>query len=249
MNNIFEEAYDGLAAVYEKWCTGDMAYVSCKNFYINYLKNIDGILVELGVGTGRIACTLVEEYHKNIIGIDTSEEMLALASKKISMNHCGGNIRLIKENMLELALPNPVSCIYLPFRTIGHIIHKQDVIRLFERIRMNLKDGGHFLFDHYIFDREWAENHNRVRIKMYEDRVISIEDYYRYDFNKQLMDCSVYVNEKEVARFPFAYRDVSYYEEILRLTGFRIENLYGEYDMSEMANNSRHQIYVCIKDR
>ena len=68
---------------------------------INYLKNIDGILVELGVGTGRIACTLVEEYHKNIIGIDTSEEMLALASKKISMNHCGGNIRLIKENMLE----------------------------------------------------------------------------------------------------------------------------------------------------
>jgi len=190
MNNIFEEAYDGLAAVYEKWCTGDMAYVSCKNFYINYLKNIDGILVELGVGTGRIACTLVEEYHKNIIGIDTSEEML------------------------ELALQNSVSCIYLPFRTISHIIHKQDVIRLFERIRMNLKDGGHFLFDHYILDREWAENHNRVRIKMYEDRAISIEDYYRYDFNKQLIDCSVYVNEKEVARFPFAYRDVSYYEEI-----------------------------------
>ncbi len=84
---------------------------------------------------------------------------------------------------------------------------------------------------------------------MYEDRAISIEDYYRYDFNKQLMDCSVYVNEKEVARFPFAYRDVSYYEEILRLTGFRIENLYGEYDMSEMTNNSQHQIYVCIKER
>lgn len=245
MANTFESSYDGIAGVYEKWCMGDPAFGPCHDYYIQALKDVEGPLVELGIGTGMIALPLVQKYGKHVIGIDESAQMLGLAQKKYDTGQKNGTLTLQKGNFLDLTLPRRVPCIYIPFRTIGHIVETEDVLRLFRRIHQNLEDNGLLLFDHYVFCRAWADAHNRKRILMYEDPQIRIEDYYRYDFARERMDCSVFVNDLEVSRFEFAYHKVGYYQELLEQSSFAIEQLYGGYDHSMLTEYAVEQIYVC----
>ena len=45
-------------------------------FYLDLAKKVDGVVLELGVGTGRVALSLARAGH-TILGADSSEPMLA----------------------------------------------------------------------------------------------------------------------------------------------------------------------------
>lgn len=243
----FYKAYDYLADVYELWSTGDPAYYASLDFYINQLKDIESPIAELGIGTGRIAYQLSRLYNKKIIGIDESVKMLEIVHKKYKDNEIENLIELICEDMSHFTLPVKVNAVYLPFRTIGHLLDQEQLIHLFQSVYDNLNIHGYFLFDHYIFSKEWAREHNKKRIKMYSSDTYLIEDYYEYDFIKQIMDCRIFINDKEQSRFFFSYHNPMYYIKLLSRTGFTIKQMYGEFDGTPFDNTCCNQIYICQK--
>ena len=52
-----------------------------------YVPSKPGLIVDLGCGTGRFSASLAERFKTQVIGIDPSERMLAIARSKLSSEH------------------------------------------------------------------------------------------------------------------------------------------------------------------
>ena len=72
-------AYDGFAPIYDAW-SADMT--EDVDFYVELASEADGPIVELAVGSGRVAIPVAERTGKRIIGIDSSPAMLAVARER-----------------------------------------------------------------------------------------------------------------------------------------------------------------------
>jgi ubiquinone/menaquinone biosynthesis C-methylase UbiE len=67
--------YDTWASVYDAWGSGMPGDVP---HYVSLAREADGPIVELAVGTGRVAIEVVRETGKPVLGIDSSQAMLKL---------------------------------------------------------------------------------------------------------------------------------------------------------------------------
>ncbi len=71
--------YDAWAPVYDAWAadmTEDVAH------YVRLAREADGPIVELMVGSGRVAIEVVRETGKSVLGIDSSPAMLEIARER-----------------------------------------------------------------------------------------------------------------------------------------------------------------------
>lgn len=246
-----ECSYDGIADFYEKWCSGDEAYQQSFDFYTAFLQTQPGPFLELGIGTGRIALDLISRIDCQVVGIDTSKKMLDRCHKDyLELQRNGkavGILFLVHDCMENLKAERKFQTVYLPFRTVGHILSDITLRKLFESVYRSLLPGGLFLLDHYIFHRFWAEAHDAVDIPMFEDADEVITDYYRYDFSNGRMDCSVKRNGILAQTFRFRWIEVETIRKLAELSGFTVEKLYGDFDGSAWNADSPNQIWVFRK--
>ncbi len=243
-------AYAGISCLYEKWCTGDPFYEKTKQFYMNYLPQREGPFLELGVGTGRIARLLVHHYAVEIIGVDICSEMLDICVTEYcrqKKSGCPGTLCLEKADMTKLHYFEQFGTVYLPFRTVGHILKEKDLDAMFQGVYRALKHGGGFILDHYMFDRMWAEAHQDVDILMYSDDRVRIEDHYLYNFEKEYMDCTIKVNGTVADQFCFRWYSKECIGSAAQKAGFILESLMGEFDGSVWNEESGNQIWVWRK--
>src|ERR1700750_567013 len=70
--------YDAWADRYAESSTGEAADVS---FYVELAREAEGPLVELAVGTGRVAVPVAQATRRRVIGIGSSPAMLPQARK------------------------------------------------------------------------------------------------------------------------------------------------------------------------
>lgn len=233
--------YSGIAKYYEKWCRGDHSYLLVASFYRHYLSQYTGIFAELGVGTGRIAIPVSRQENVKVYGIDICEEMLQECEKGRTSD---ADLSLLRADFRDFVLPQRADIIYMPFRTIGHMMTKADLESCFHCVQCNLKEGGLFIFDHYMFSREWAEAHNDIEIPMYEEDGLKITDRYRYDFFNNIMHCNIAVNESTVTRFDFRWIDVDEIKDVYPQYSFCCEKLMGSFSGSVWTPESSDQIWV-----
>lgn len=255
-----KEIYDNLASIYDSWITGDLSEEASLNFYVELVNREQGTIVELGIGTGRIAIELAKK-GKDIIGIDISERMLDICKDKILQHKVNSKITLIKADICNFSLPEPVDLIYLPFRTIGHLLTYQDQLAMFRCVFNNLKKGGRFIFDHYMFNNDWAIKVQGLELFMSSNRVDFlrkrvISDCYTFDFDNQLLMCkvksSVVDNTDQILdcdsfTFKFKWLTIEQIKQLIKESGFKKINLLGEFDGSKWSLNSGNQIWIIEK--
>src|SRR5437660_7711960 len=62
--------YDAWADRYAEWSTGVAADVP---FYVGLARETNGLLVELAVGTGRVAIPVAQATGRRVVGIDSTK--------------------------------------------------------------------------------------------------------------------------------------------------------------------------------
>jgi SAM-dependent methyltransferase len=137
--------YDAHAAQYDVWAA-DM--VDDVQWYVSLARAAAEPIVELAVGTGRVAIPIARETGKRVIGIDRSPAMLAVARERA----VGLPIELREGDMRELELEEPVDLIICPFRSLMHVRTWADKRQLFERIAAALRPGGRFAWNVIAFN-------------------------------------------------------------------------------------------------
>src|SRR5581483_5228228 len=139
--------YDSWADRYDDRPAGVAADVT---FYAGLAREADGPLVELAVGTGRVAIPVAQSTGRRVIGIDSSPAMLAQARARAAEE--GVELDLREGDIRELELEEPAALIYCPARSLLHLPTWADRRRCFERVAASLRPGGRFAWNAFAHD-------------------------------------------------------------------------------------------------
>ena len=140
------EAYSGFASVYDLFME-DVDYDS----WIEYIKKIwemhglkPELVTDLGCGTGTVSVKLAKEGY-DVIGIDSSVEMLDIASEKAA--EAGLDILFLNQEIPEFELYGTVDSIICLMDTMNYITDEADFISALKWANNYLNYGGLFIFD------------------------------------------------------------------------------------------------------
>jgi len=98
---------------------------------------------DIGCGTGLFARYLSDCWGAPVWAVDISPEMLRVAEA----NCLGANVRLLRQDIRCLRLPEPVDLVTSNFDALNHLTGEGDLRVAFQRITGNLRPGGHLYFD------------------------------------------------------------------------------------------------------
>jgi len=143
--------YDTWADRYDERSEEVAADVS---FYVALAREADGLVVELAVGTGRVAIAVAQATGRRVIGIDSSPGMLARARTRA--DGAGVELDLREGDMRELSIEEPAALIYCPGRSLLHLPTWADRRRCFERVAASLRPNGVFALNAFVFDHQIA---------------------------------------------------------------------------------------------
>lgn len=142
---------EAFADRYEEWAAPMTADVG---FYVELASEADGPIVELAVGSGRVAIPVARATGRTVVGIDSSAAMLAQARAQAAA--AGVELDLRQADIRDLAVDEPATLIYCPFRSLLHLPTWADRRRTFERVAAALRPGGRFAWNAFAFDHRIA---------------------------------------------------------------------------------------------
>src|ERR1700746_3003797 len=125
---------EAFADSYEEWSAPMTADVP---FYAGLARDADGPLVELAVGTGRVAIPVAQATGRRVVGIDSSSAMLAQA--RVRAVEAGVGLDLREGDIRELEIEEPAALIYCPGRSLLHLPTWADRRLCFERVAASLR--------------------------------------------------------------------------------------------------------------
>lgn len=104
----------------------------------------DGLVLELGCGTGTMTQMLAEKGY-DMIGVDRSAEMLQQAMRK--RDESGLDILYLMQDMQEFELYGTVRAVICCCDSLNYLTEPEDVRNCFKLVNNYLDPGGLFLFD------------------------------------------------------------------------------------------------------
>jgi SAM-dependent methyltransferase len=143
--------YDAWADKYEDLSPQPGADVA---FYVGLAREADGPIVELAVGTGRVAIRVAQATGRRVVGIDSSSGMLAQA--RAHAVEAGVELDLREGDIRELVLEEPAALIYCPGRSLLHLPTWADRRACFERVAASLRPDGRFAWNAFALDHHIA---------------------------------------------------------------------------------------------
>ena len=148
--------YDRIAGIYDPWSRSVTEDV---DFYVDHALASGGPVVELAVGTGRIAVPIAQAGIR-VIGVDSSPGMLAVARQAADDAGVSGLVDLRVGDLREPPVSERVPLVICPFRSLLHMETEGEKLRALRAARELLEPGGRFVFDVFSPSREDIEETN-----------------------------------------------------------------------------------------
>jgi SAM-dependent methyltransferase len=219
--------YDEIARLYDPWCrsvTEDVA------FYVEEARSAaPGPILELAVGTGRIAVPIAAEGIR-VIGVDSSSGMLGVCREHATLAGVSDLIDLRLGDMRRPPVDERVSLVICPFRSLLHLHSDRDRREALAAVRERLLPGGRFVFD--VFAPSAAD------ISETNGRWLEREPeiFERADWNPRRRELTFSLRGPgSEATMTLAWLSPAEWRELLEETGFRVERCYGWFDRTPYA--------------
>src|SRR5581483_10434548 len=151
-------AYDRIARLYDAWSTGVVEDIA---FYVEEALASGGPVVELGVGTGRIAIPTALAGMR-VIGVDSSPEMLAVCGEAARAAGVSERVDLRLGDLRTPPVQERVPLVTCPFRAFLHLATDAERLEALRAARALLVPGGRLVFDVFTpSDEDIEETHGR----------------------------------------------------------------------------------------
>lgn len=116
-------------------------------YYRMLARKHGGPVLELGVGTGRIALPIAEDGFE-VIGIDASAPMLRRAEEKArALGISPDKLTLREGDMRRFQLRRRFPLVIAPFNALLHLYEPDDLVSCFRCVKRHLAPDGRFVFD------------------------------------------------------------------------------------------------------
>jgi len=223
--------YDSWASVYDAWggsMPDDVAH------YARLAREADGPIVELAVGTGRVAIAVARETGKPVLGLDSSTAMLDIARERAA----GLPVELRLEDMRNFELDEPAALIYIPGRSLLHLPGWAEKRAVFERIGRSLRPGGRCAFNAFVFSHAVAASLDGQTID--QNGVVHTLHY-------AIGDNRVDISRVGAATLHLWWATRSEWDGLLEVAGLETEALYGGFAQEPFTDASSEFVWVARK--
>jgi len=107
-------------------------------------------LLDLGCGAGRHLLALAELGFTKLVGLDLSEELLAVAAERLSLGDdvCGREVRLLRADMRDIPFEDEFATVLSLFTSFGYFEKDEENEAVLTAICRALRAGGTFLIDY-----------------------------------------------------------------------------------------------------
>ncbi|MCD4786246.1 MAG: class I SAM-dependent methyltransferase [Candidatus Eremiobacteraeota bacterium] len=234
------------------------------DFYKKYARDSEGEILEMGCGTGRILIPIARA-GRNITGLDLSDYMLERCKEKVKKEsgEVQRRIKLVKRDMSDFDLSKKFNLIIIPFRAFQHLLSIEDQLKCLECVDKHLNDNGKLIIDFFQVNMSFltnpdykVEKEDVSEIKLPDGRKLRrttrIAKQHRAEQCNET-EIIYYIihpqgkKERLVQAFPFRYFFRYEVIHLLARRGFRVVDLFGDFDASELNDHSPEMIFVAKK--
>ncbi len=225
--------YNSIVEIYDLYVTADYDIP----FFLSETKSVEGQVLELMAGTGRLSLPLIEAGVK-LTCVDSSNAMLEVLSRKLKQRglradiHCADVCRLDLPARFELAI--------LPFQAFMEIIGEENQSEALAAVFKCLAPGGRFIctLHNPAIRRKQVDGLLRLVgqfptgsgtlvVSGFEqggNPVVSRQQFFEFfDGEERLL-------EKRLLQMKFAFVEKDEFDYMAQSVGFRVAQLYGSYD-------------------
>jgi SAM-dependent methyltransferase len=233
-------AYDAIARVYDPWSRSVTEDVP---FYLEEARRAaPGPIVELGVGTGRIAVPIAAEGMR-VIGVDSSPAMLAVCRERAELAGVADDLELHLGDLREPPVIERVRLVTCPFRSFLHLRSDADRLQGLRAAYELLLPGGRLVFDVFTPSAaDIAETHGR-----WLEREPGIFERADWDERRRTLTLSVRGSEGQ-ATMMLSWLPPGRWRELLEQTGFRVQACYGWFDRTPWRGGE-DTIWIALRPR
>ena len=215
-------SYDAIARLYDPWSRSVTEDVS---FYVEQAELVaPGPVVELAVGTGRIAVPIAAAGI-SVIGVDSSSGMLEICRERAEVAGVGDLVDLRFGDLQEPPVSERVALVICPFRSYLHLHTDEERLGALLAARELLVPGGRLVFDVFApAADDIAETHGR-----WLERELDIYERADWDTDTRTLTLSVRGPGGE-STMVLAWLSADEWRALLERAGFEVEALYGWFD-------------------
>ncbi|MDH5493230.1 MAG: class I SAM-dependent methyltransferase [Myxococcales bacterium] len=250
---------EGTHAHYRDAAYYDQAYRRRREdvrFYADLADSAGGSVLELGVGTGRVALELARRGVP-IVGVDLMEEMLARLRERLRKEprRVRAVVELHRGDLREIRLGRRFPLVISPFNVFMHLYERGDLERALETVREHLAPGGLFVFDVLVpCASALALDPDRVyRLGTIRRGGRSYHYRERFDYNPitQIQHVEmIFIAEDAPGKpeiMPLTHRHFfpAELEALLHYNGFEVLRREGDFEGGPLVRESESQVLTC----
>ena len=219
-------------------------------FWKNIFYDSEKSILELAAGTGRIGLSLIKE-NVNYKGVEISSLYCKYDNKIFqSLGHLNP---IQNQDMRFFNLEKKYDNIFIGFNSFLHLMDEMDVKNCLTSVVKHMHLQSNFYIDILVPSPLFLYRPNdlALRVLEFEDnkQIIYVDEILDYDQTLEIANITwIYSNSKQEL-FDFQFQMKMYYPDTMhRLlidNGFKIDNVWGDYEKNNFNEMSSKQIYQC----
>jgi len=204
----------------------------------------EGPVLELAIGTGRVALPLVRrgiEVH----GIDASEAMVA----KLRQKPDGDAIPVTIGDLKDVDVDGSFSLVFIVFNTIFCLLTQDEQVECFRNVSKKLCEGGLFVVEGFVPDLTRFDRNQRFAVEAIEDDGVRIEASHHDPSKQQVESRHILLTERGAKFYPLKIR-YAYPAELdlmARLAGLKLRERWGGWRRDSFTAMSTTHVSVYEK--
>ncbi len=204
----------------------------------------DTKLLELAIGTGRIALPLAER-GLTIHGIEGSPEMVEILKKKPG----GDAIPVTIGDFADVAVEDSYDFVFLVFNTLFNLTSQADQVRCFENVARHLNKGGSFLVETYVPDATRFNDGQTVRAMRVDLKSAWIEAIVHDPVTQLVQHQRIRISDEgiKLVPLPMRYAWPAEIDLMARLAGLKLKHRWGDWQRSPFTAHSKMHVSVYEK--
>ena len=229
--------YDPIAHLYDPWSASVTEDI---DFYASLAVDAGSPVVELGVGTGRIAVPTALAGIQ-VIGVDRSAGMLHVCRKAAERAGVGGLLDLREGDLRTPPVTERVRLVTCPFRAYLHLTTDEDRLQALRAAYRLLVPGGRLVFD--IFepsDEDVESTHAR-----WLEREPGIFERADWDLRTRTLTLSLRSGD-DASTMALAWLSPPEWRTLLEQAGFVVEAHYGWFDRRPWSGGE-DSVWVAVR--
>jgi SAM-dependent methyltransferase len=226
------------------------------NLYINYAEMCSGPLLELACGSGRLLVPLASEGYE-LTGVDSSRSMLDLAQQALEEAGVAEQCTLVQENMCTMRLGQEFCLAFLALGSFAHVYTRQEQRQTLATVHNHLTAGSRFILDISNADVRYMEQLSGQVLhqgtwKREDGTLLSHFVSPASSRSKHLLELTHFYDEhgqgeavhRTVTTTHLYLFEKNEVELLLEEAGFKIIDVFGDYEMSPFELESPRMIFI-----